>query len=422
MACCALWVRPGATPLMLAMLPTVMVVAVTPVAVAPPLPPAGAWLPLAPQAPEPCDTPARAAGVAAPRRRRCRSRRGGTRWTRCCRACRWPGRVRSTSRGPSSWWSCSTSRTWHRPSPLPRWSRSWWTMRSSCPSAQGVELPVPSAWAPVPVPVPELELPECPNAPWASAAWLPVRREPQAEATRARTATDSATARRWRFRMPLISACSSWSVRRDSSRLRKNPLQPVDRAHDGERVAALLFDLAHAPGAAHEHAATDHERDAEQAARDEVGHLLVEVGAVGRAVPAEQDADEAEDDERHADPLEPLAHVAAAAARARPVHHGGQALQARRHRRAAVGLPVGATAGGRHDHGPGQPTDVGRRADLGHLAGVGLVGRPSKDWHQPKPPKSVNSSGVTLKRSMSGSPSEHVVPRASVRSSARLYR
>src|SRR5580693_4014368 len=51
---------------MLAMLPTVIVVAVTPVAVAPPLPPAGAWLPLAPHAPDPDDTPARAAGLAAP--------------------------------------------------------------------------------------------------------------------------------------------------------------------------------------------------------------------------------------------------------------------------------------------------------------------------------------------------------------------
>src|SRR5580692_11107271 len=38
---------------MLAMLPTVIVVAVTPVAVAPPLPPDGAWLPLAPHAPAP---------------------------------------------------------------------------------------------------------------------------------------------------------------------------------------------------------------------------------------------------------------------------------------------------------------------------------------------------------------------------------
>src|SRR5579863_8070931 len=35
---------------MLAMLPTVMVVAVTPVSVLPPLPPAGVWFPLAPQA------------------------------------------------------------------------------------------------------------------------------------------------------------------------------------------------------------------------------------------------------------------------------------------------------------------------------------------------------------------------------------
>ena len=50
MACCALWVSPGATPLMLAMLPTLMAVAVTPVAVAPPLPAAGVWFPLAPQA------------------------------------------------------------------------------------------------------------------------------------------------------------------------------------------------------------------------------------------------------------------------------------------------------------------------------------------------------------------------------------
>ena len=49
MACCALWVSPGATPLMLAMFPTVIVVAVTPVAVAPPLPAAGVWLPFAPQ-------------------------------------------------------------------------------------------------------------------------------------------------------------------------------------------------------------------------------------------------------------------------------------------------------------------------------------------------------------------------------------
>jgi hypothetical protein len=47
---------------MLEMFPTVMVVAVTPVAVAPPFPPAGAWFPLAPQAPEPLDTPARVAG------------------------------------------------------------------------------------------------------------------------------------------------------------------------------------------------------------------------------------------------------------------------------------------------------------------------------------------------------------------------
>src|SRR5579862_8132711 len=50
---------------MLAMLPTVIVVAVTPVAVAPPLPPAGAWLPFAPHAPDPFDTPARVAGLAA---------------------------------------------------------------------------------------------------------------------------------------------------------------------------------------------------------------------------------------------------------------------------------------------------------------------------------------------------------------------
>src|SRR5579863_95238 len=50
---------------MLEMLPTVMVVAVTPVAVAPPLPPAGVWLPFAPHAPAPFDTPARVAGFAA---------------------------------------------------------------------------------------------------------------------------------------------------------------------------------------------------------------------------------------------------------------------------------------------------------------------------------------------------------------------
>ena len=77
----------------------------------------------------------------------------------------------------------------------------------------------------------------------------------------------------------------------------QDALEPVDRAHDGQRVAAVLLDLAHAPGAVHQHAAADHQRHAEQAARDEIGHLLVEVRAVRCAVPAEQDADEAEDDE-----------------------------------------------------------------------------------------------------------------------------
>src|SRR5664280_1555669 len=44
-ACWALWVSPGATPLMLVMFPTVMEFAVTPTSVAPPLPPAGAAVP-----------------------------------------------------------------------------------------------------------------------------------------------------------------------------------------------------------------------------------------------------------------------------------------------------------------------------------------------------------------------------------------
>ena len=179
MACCALWVRPGATPLMLAMLPTVMVVAVTPVAVAPPLPPAGAWLPLAPQGPRPEDR-GRAAGW----------RRGGA--PLVAPGCEPPDepppgaplasaagrRARGRRRG--RW--CSTSRPW----------RCLFAFAAVVEvvvdelddvEAQGVELPAPSAWAPVPVPLTEPELPERPKAPWASAAWLPVRREPQAEAS-----------------------------------------------------------------------------------------------------------------------------------------------------------------------------------------------------------------------------------------------
>src|SRR5665213_2526453 len=43
--CWALWLSPGATPLMLVMFPTVIEFAVTPTSVAPPLPPAGAAVP-----------------------------------------------------------------------------------------------------------------------------------------------------------------------------------------------------------------------------------------------------------------------------------------------------------------------------------------------------------------------------------------
>ena len=224
--------------------------------------------------------------------------------------------------------------------------------------------------------------------------------------------------------MALDSVCSSWSVLpRTRPRLRRIRSSRSTERTMAERVAAVLLDLAHAPGGAHQDAAADHESHAEQAARNEHrGSPGTGRGCATRRT-SRAGCNEAEDDERHADRLEPLAHVAAAAARARPVHHGGEALQARRYRGGAVGLTLGRGGrGGRHDHGPGQPADVGTGADLGHLARVGPVGRPSKDWHQPKPPKSFISSGVTLKRSMSGSPSEHEVPRGSARSSARLYR
>ena len=169
-------------------------------------------------------------------------------------------------------------------------------------------------------------------------------RRPRRQRRAGRGHATARTARRWRCSGCPHSACSSWSVRRDSSRLRK-----MRSSRSTERTMASALRRSSSiwrmlQARAHQHTAADDERDAEQAARDEVRDLLVQVRAVRRAVPAEQDADEAEDDQRHADPLEPLAHVAAAAARTRPVDHGGQALQAGRHRGRAVGLRLGARA------------------------------------------------------------------------------
>ena len=165
------WVRPGATPLMLAMFPTVMVLAVTPGAVAPPLS-AGRHLagPLAPQ------------GAARWRRRPGRPRRPWrtVRWRRRCgrgcrgsRSCRrrWSLRRRRGRGRPScggrwstwSWWR-TTSSTW-----LP-WSTSWWSWCSvlvlvlvlpqplestpracSAPAARaGAPIPRSSHWLPGP--------------------------------------------------------------------------------------------------------------------------------------------------------------------------------------------------------------------------------------------------------------------------------
>ena len=81
-------------------------------------------------------------------------------------------------------------------------------------------------------------------------------------------------------------------------------------------------------------------------AGDEIGDLFVQVRAVRRAVPAEEDADEAEDHGRHADRLEPRAHVAPAASTAGPVDDGGQPLQARRHGASPDRRARGAADGG----------------------------------------------------------------------------
>src|ERR1700679_3364513 len=120
---------------MLAMLPTVMVLAVTPVAVAPPLPPAGAWFPLVPQG-------ALAEGAAVP------------------------------PEPPLA------------PPPL-------------APPPAEVRLPAAPGPEPAPddpVPGAPLELP-LPEAPRASDCWVPVSRDPQAEARRSRAARPATTLR-----------------------------------------------------------------------------------------------------------------------------------------------------------------------------------------------------------------------------------
>ncbi len=202
MACCALWVSPGATPLMLAMLPTVIVVAVTPVAVAPPLPPAGAWLPFAPHAPEPDDTPARAAGLAPPVPPPVA-----------------PGLDPEEPPLPGAPLARAVPLDEHGAVVVvvdvdaADFALVVVVVDFDLDASAAVVVVVdddvqsdavdPRASAPVPVPVPEPAVPEWP-APWASAAWLPLSREPQADATSARTTTDSATATRWRFRIDLI--------------------------------------------------------------------------------------------------------------------------------------------------------------------------------------------------------------------------
>ena len=201
MACCALWVRPGCHAADAGdVADRRWCSAVTPVAVAPPLPPAGVRLPLAPQG--------AAADVPAPGGGRRRRRRRPPCWAR------W--RHDRPSR------ACHPTRGLLAPPPLPlllqgavvvvvvlavvvvvalvraglgrgRGAAGAGARRRRPARRRGasatvvvVSPPAPSAW------------PFPPAEPRARAAWLPSRRDPQAEARSATMTTESATAMCWR--------------------------------------------------------------------------------------------------------------------------------------------------------------------------------------------------------------------------------